>query len=85
MLGATAAALVLPLLESRPLAALTTRYNFAARVFSPAEFALVDELSDIIIPTDEVSLVEGNGPGECGFERVDLLGQFVTIERHLRF
>jgi hypothetical protein len=54
-LGATAAALVLPLLESRPLAALTTRYDFAARVFSPAEFALVDELSDIIIPTDEVS------------------------------
>ena len=33
MLGATAAALVMPLLESRPLAALTTRYNFAARVF----------------------------------------------------
>ena len=55
MLGATAAAFVLPLLESRPLAALTTRYNFAARVFSPAEFALVDELSDIIIPTDDVS------------------------------
>ena len=55
MLGATAAALVLPLLESKPLAALTTRYDFAARVFSPAEFALVDELSDIIIPTDEVS------------------------------
>ncbi|MBW8768960.1 MAG: gluconate 2-dehydrogenase subunit 3 family protein [Gemmatimonadetes bacterium] len=55
MIGATAAALVLPLLDSRPLAALTTRYNFAARVFSPAEFALVDELSDIIIPTDEVS------------------------------
>ncbi|PYP76232.1 MAG: hypothetical protein DMD35_19115 [Gemmatimonadetes bacterium] len=54
MLGATAAALVLPLLEARPLAALT-RYNFAARVFTPAEFALVDELSDIIIPTDEVS------------------------------
>ena len=54
MLGATAAALVLPLLESRPLEALT-RYNFAARVFTPAEFALVDELSDIIIPTDEVS------------------------------
>jgi hypothetical protein len=54
MLGATAAALVLPLLEARPLAALT-RFNFAARVFTPAEFALVDELSDIIIPTDEVS------------------------------
>ncbi|MFL5620930.1 MAG: gluconate 2-dehydrogenase subunit 3 family protein [Gemmatimonadaceae bacterium] len=54
MLGASAAALMLPLLEARPLAALT-RFNFAARVFTPAEFALVDELSDIIIPTDEVS------------------------------
>ena len=54
MLGASAAALMLPLLESRPLAALT-RFNFAARVFTPAEFALVDELSDVIIPTDEVS------------------------------
>jgi hypothetical protein len=54
MLGATAAALVLPLLEARPLEALT-RYNFAARVFTPAEFALVDELSDIIIPSDNVS------------------------------
>ena len=54
MLGATAAALVLPLLEARPLEALT-RYNFAARVFTPAEFALVDELSDIIIPPDDVS------------------------------
>jgi hypothetical protein len=31
------------------------RAAFAARVFTPAEFALVDELSDIIIPTDEVS------------------------------
>ena len=39
MLGASAAALMLPLLEARPLAALT-RFNFAARVFSPAEFAL---------------------------------------------
>ena len=54
MLGASAAALVLPLLSARPLAALTER-AFAARFFTPAEFALVDELSDIIIPTDEVS------------------------------
>jgi hypothetical protein len=54
MLGATAAALVLPLLSSRPLEALT-RYNFAPRFFTPAEFALVDELSDMIIPTDEHS------------------------------
>jgi hypothetical protein len=54
MLGATAAAFVLPLLSSRPLDALT-RYNFAPRFFTPAEFALVDELSDMIIPTDDHS------------------------------
>lgn len=54
MLGASAAALVLPLLSARPLAALTER-AFAARFFTPAEFAMVDELSDLIIPTDEVS------------------------------
>jgi hypothetical protein len=54
MLGASAAALVLPLLNARPLAALTER-AFAARVFTPAEFAMVDELSNIIIPDDEVS------------------------------
>ena len=54
MLGASAAALVLPLLSARPLAALTER-AFAARFFTPAEFAMVDELSDMIIPTDEVS------------------------------
>jgi hypothetical protein len=54
MIGASAAALVLPLLSARPLAALTER-AFAARFFTPAEFAMVDELSDLIIPTDEVS------------------------------
>ena len=54
MLGASAAALVLPLLNARPLAALTER-AFAARVFTPAEFTMVDELSNIIIPDDEVS------------------------------
>ena len=54
MLGASAAALVLPLLSARPLAALTER-AFAARFFTPAEFAMVDEMSDMIIPTDEVS------------------------------
>ena len=54
MLGATAAALVLPLLSARPLAALS-ELAFAARFFTPAEFALVDELSDMIIPTDAVS------------------------------
>ena len=41
MLGASAAALVLPLLSARPLAALT-EHAFAARFFTPAEFALVD-------------------------------------------
>jgi hypothetical protein len=50
MIGASAAALVLPLLSARPLAALTER-AFAARFFTPAEFAMVDELSDLIIPT----------------------------------
>jgi len=54
MLGATAAALVLPLLNARPLDALT-RFNFAPRYFTPAEFAMVDEISEIIIPTDEHS------------------------------
>ncbi len=54
MLGASAAALVLPLRSPRPLAALTER-AFAARFFTPAEFAMVDEMSDMIIPTDEVS------------------------------
>src|SRR5215204_2066265 len=54
MLGASAAALVLPLLNSRPLAALP-EHAFAARFFTPAEFAMVDALSDLIIPTDEVS------------------------------
>ena len=54
MIGASAAALVLPLLSARPLLALT-EHAFAARFFTPAEFAMVDELSDLIIPTDEVS------------------------------
>jgi len=53
MLGATAA-LMLPLVLPRRLEALT-RYNFAPRFFTPAEFALVDELSDMIIPTDDHS------------------------------
>ena len=55
MLGATAAALVLPLLDVAAARRAHQRYDFAARVFTPAEFAIVDELSDIIIPTDEVS------------------------------
>ncbi|HTK49479.1 MAG TPA: gluconate 2-dehydrogenase subunit 3 family protein [Gemmatimonadaceae bacterium] len=54
MLGATAAALALPLLDFRPLSAFA-RDTLAPRFFTPAEFAMVDELSDMIIPTDEVS------------------------------
>jgi hypothetical protein len=54
MLGATASALVLPLLSPRLLAALSP-FTLAARFFTPAEFAMVDELSEMIIPTDEHS------------------------------
>jgi hypothetical protein len=54
MLGATAAALVLPLLSPRLLAALSP-FSLAARFLTPAEFALLDELTEIIIPTDEQS------------------------------
>ena len=51
MLGATAAALVLPLLSPRLLSALAP-FDLSARFFTPAEFALVDELTEMIIPTD---------------------------------
>ena len=51
MLGATAAALVLPLLSPRLVAALSP-FNVAARFLTPAEFALVDEFTEMIIPTD---------------------------------
>ena len=54
MLGATASALVIPLLSPRLLAALSP-FTFAARFFTPAEFAMVDELSEMIIPTDDHS------------------------------
>ena len=54
MLGAAAGALVLPLLTPRLLAALSP-YSLTARFLTPAEFALVDELSEMIIPTDEHS------------------------------
>ncbi len=54
MLGATASALVLPLLTPRLLAALSP-FTLAARFFTPAEFAMVDELSEMIIPTDDHS------------------------------
>lgn len=47
MIEATAAALALPLIKVPPAQ--------AARFFTPAEFALVDELSDLIIPTDAQS------------------------------
>jgi hypothetical protein len=54
MLGATASALVLPLLSPRLLAALSP-FTLSARFFTPAEFAMVDEMSEMIIPTDEHS------------------------------
>jgi hypothetical protein len=54
MIGATASALVIPLLSPRLLAALSP-FTFAARFFTPAEFAMVDELSEMIIPTDDHS------------------------------
>jgi hypothetical protein len=54
MLGATASALVVPLLSPRLLAALSP-FTLAARFFTPAEFAMVDELSEMIIPTDDHS------------------------------
>lgn len=54
MLGATASALVLPLLSPRLLAALSP-FTLAARFLTPAEFAMVDELSEMIIPTDDHS------------------------------
>lgn len=53
MLGATAAVMV-PLLTPRLFAELTP-FSFAARFLTPAEFALVDELSEMIIPRDDVS------------------------------
>ncbi len=54
LLGATASALVIPLLTPRLLAALSP-FTVSARFFTPAEFALVDELSEMIIPTDAQS------------------------------
>jgi hypothetical protein len=54
MLGATAAALVVPLLSPRLLSALSP-FTLKARFFTPAEFAMVDELTEMIIPTDDVS------------------------------
>src|SRR2546428_10558306 len=51
MLQATAAALSLPLVKL-PVATGQAPKKF----FTPAEFAVVDELSDMIIPTDEKSV-----------------------------
>ena len=51
LLAATAAAVVVPWLSPRFLASLSP-IALSARVFTPAEFALVDELSEMIIPTD---------------------------------
>ena len=54
MLGVTASSLLIPLLSPRLLAAMSP-FTFAARFFTPAEFAMVDELSEMIIPTDDHS------------------------------
>ena len=51
MLGATAGVLVLPLLSSPLLAALIP-FSLSARFLTPEEFALVDELTEMIIPAD---------------------------------
>jgi len=50
MIAATAAALVTPLLPAAPVIA-----QRPARFLTPAEFALLDELTELIIPTDEHS------------------------------
>ena len=49
MIQATAAAMALPALAKSPTP------NPKPLFFTPAEFALVDEMSDMIIPTDEQS------------------------------
>ena len=55
MIGTTAAALLAaPLLNVLP-AGLHPGAGYAPRFLTPAEFALLDELTDMIIPTDDVS------------------------------
>jgi Gluconate 2-dehydrogenase subunit 3 len=55
MIGTTAAALLAaPLLRALPTIAPAAPGS-APRFFTPAEFALVDELTEMIIPTDEQS------------------------------
>jgi len=49
MIQATAAAMALPAFSKSPIPTPQPRF------FTPAEFALVDELSDMIIPTDAQS------------------------------
>jgi hypothetical protein len=51
LLAATAAAVVVPWLSSGSLSSLSAGV-ISGRFFTPAEFALVDELSEMIIPTD---------------------------------
>ena len=54
MIGTTAAALLAaPLLKALPAAMRSG--GVAPRFLTPAEFALLDELSEMIIPTDDVS------------------------------
>ena len=54
MLGVTAAALVTPLIAPRALAVLK-EVPLPPRFLTTAEFALLDELTEMIIPTDEHS------------------------------
>ncbi len=54
LLAGAAAAVVLPWLSPRWLAS-SSPDTLSARFLTPAEFALVDELSEMIIPTDDHS------------------------------
>ena len=54
MIEATAAAVVTPLLATRAVAALTSD-DVAARYLTRAELAMLDELTEMIIPTDDRS------------------------------
>ncbi|MEP6729106.1 MAG: gluconate 2-dehydrogenase subunit 3 family protein [bacterium] len=54
MLGATAAAFVLPLFSPRLVEALSP-FRMSARFLTASEFALLDELTEMILPTDDHS------------------------------
>ena len=82
MIGATASALVLPLLSPRLLAAFSP-FPLAARFFTPAEFALVDEMSEMIIPTDEHS--PGARAARVAGEIDRRLSETVETDRQLRW